>query len=81
VTRVQAREPFELVAIRAALAERPNSCWERLLDAADELAHVHKVRVDEVIARIELSIAAEGQPNGSRATEEARAFFNQAWPG
>jgi hypothetical protein len=79
--RVQAREPSDLVAIRAALSERTNSCWERLLDAADELAHVHKVPVGEVIARLKLSFAPGDEPNGLRKTEEAREFFNQAWPG
>ena len=81
MSRVEARDASDLVAIRAALAERPNSCWERLLDAADELAHVHDVPVGEVIARIKLALAAVDEPDGPHLREEASALFNQAWPG
>jgi len=45
-------------AILAALGQRPASCWERLLDAADELVQVHGVPVEEVIARVRLALSA-----------------------
>ena len=45
-------------AFLAALEQRPGSCWERLLDAADELGQVHEVPVAEVIARVRLAFSA-----------------------
>lgn len=65
-------------AVSAALEQRPGSCWERMLDAADELVEVHGVPVEEVIARIRLAFASGNEHHQS---EEARVFFNQAWPG
>jgi hypothetical protein len=48
-------------AIRAALEQRPASCWERLLDAADELVELHEVPVEEVIAGVRLAFSAGGE--------------------
>ena len=64
-------------AVSVALEQRPGSCWERMLDAADELVEVHGVSVEEVLARIRLAFGLGHEPH---QTEEARAF-NQAWPG
>lgn len=55
------------LVIRAALEQRPASCWERLLDAADELVHVHEVPVGEVAARIRLALAAGNESSDGAA--------------
>ena len=42
----------ELEALRAALATRVVSCWERLEDAVSELIEVHAVSRSEIGARL-----------------------------
>jgi hypothetical protein len=49
----------DLVAICAALERRADDCWERLQDAAVELAHVHEVPVAEIVDGITQAVAAE----------------------
>jgi hypothetical protein len=49
----------DLVAICAALERRADDCWERLQDAAVELAHVHEVPVAEIVEGITQAVAAE----------------------
>lgn len=56
----------DLVAICAALERRVDDCWERLEDAAVELAHVHEVPVEEIVARITLAVAAEDESDAQR---------------
>jgi hypothetical protein len=55
-------EESDLVAICAALERRVDDCWERLQDAAVELAHVHEVPVEEIADRITQAVAAEDEP-------------------
>ena len=52
----------DLEAICAALERRVDDCWERLQDAAVELAHVHEVPVEEIVDRITQAVAAEDEP-------------------
>jgi hypothetical protein len=53
------RDEFaDLVALRAALERRVDDCWDRLQDAALELAQVHEVPVEEIFDSIRLGLAA-----------------------
>ena len=52
-------DPDELEEVRAALAARLDSCWERLLDAASELCALHDVSLERVLEAVREVYAAE----------------------
>jgi hypothetical protein len=51
----------DLAEICAALERRVDDCWERLQDAAVELAHVHQVPIEELVDRVAKSVAADDE--------------------
>jgi hypothetical protein len=53
----------EVSELRLALAERIETCWERLDDAVFELVSLHEVSPELIIARVSHSAAAEAGAN------------------
>jgi hypothetical protein len=55
----------ELEQMRAKLAARRESCLERLDDAVAELIALHAVARDEIVIRVETTIAVEEREMGA----------------
>jgi len=54
----------DLEQMRAKLAARRESCFERLDDAVSELIAVHAVAGDDIVARVTTTIATEEREAG-----------------
>ena len=46
--------------LRQRLAERLDSCWDRLDDAVSELIELHDVPLEEIVDRVERFARLEG---------------------
>ena len=58
-----------LTMLQAALGSRLDACWDRLDDVVSELAALHEVDGDVILARVRALIAAE-RPHETRASAD-----------
>jgi len=58
-TGASATIEHDLVAIQAILRRRADDCWDRLEDAATELASLHEVEDHEILRRVMRTLAIE----------------------
>ena len=54
-----------LSEMRASLAARALTCWERLDDVVSELIEVHGIPADDITSWIELSFDATAEGSGT----------------